>query len=251
MSSAHHHKPAAKFPLVRFAALADLSIEEAEALENFGSTPETYRRGEVLRREGDSDTGLYLLHKGWAATHRTLPSGGRQYFKIHCAGDLMGAPNLPSQQAVETLATLTDATISAVSADCLSALFVEYPRLAVLFFLTAQVERTYLMDHITALGRCNAEQRIAGFLVHVAEKANLATPGLGPAFELPLTQKQIGDVLGLTPVHVNRVLRSYDKSGHLRRYRKWIELLRVEDLRRISGLAPHPVVKNANWLPQV
>jgi CRP-like cAMP-binding protein len=84
----------------------------------------------------------------------------------------MGAPSLPSQQAVETLATLTDATISAVSADCLSALFVEYPRLAVLFFLTAQVERTYLMDHITALGRCNAEQRIAGFLVHVAEKAN-------------------------------------------------------------------------------
>lgn len=251
MSAARHNKPAAKFPLIRFAAFADLSIEEAEALENLGGTPATYKRGEILRREGDPNPGLYLLHKGWAATRRTLPNGGRQYFKIHCAGDMMGAPSLPLRQAAETLFALTDATISVVSADRLSALFVGYPRLATMFFLTAQVERTYLMDHITALGRCNAEQRIAGFLVHVGEKANLAAPHLGPVFELPLTQKQIGDVLGLTPVHVNRILRNFDRSGHIRRYRKWIELLRRDDLRTISGLASHTVVRNAAWLPRV
>jgi CRP-like cAMP-binding protein len=251
VSAPDRNKPAAKFPLFQFSAFADLSIEEAEALGDLEGRAATYKRGEVLRREGDPNPGLYLLHRGWAATYRTLPTGGRQYFNIHCSGDLMGAPSLPLQQAAETLFALTDATISAVSADCLSALFVGYPRLAVIFFLKAQVERAYLMDHVAALGRCNAEQRIAGFLVHVGAKASLAAPHPGPAFELPLTQKQIGDVLGLTPVHVNRVLRSFDQSGHIRRYRRWIELLRADDLRTISGLAPHAVVKNADWLPPI
>jgi|GEM_PF-1831481 len=243
-------RPEKGFPLFSFAALADISTDERLALESVSNEPVAYRRGEIIRRQRDASPKMFLIHKGWAATRATLRNGARQYFKIHCAGDVMGASSLPFECAAETLIVLSDAKISVVSPRRLSALFAARPRLAMLFFLMAQVERTNLMDHITALGRCSAEQRVAGFLVHVAEKAKAAGLHCGSAFEFPLTQRQIGDVLGLTPVHVNRVLRSFDQRGHIERHRKWIEILRADDLRSISGLMPHVVVRNADWLPK-
>lgn len=243
-------RPPTKFPLLGFTALADISTEERLALECVSEEPIKFRRGQIIRRQGDLKPTLFFVHTGWAATRATLPNRTRQYFTIHCAGDLMGAPSLPLERAPETLIALSDASISVLSPECLSALFAARPRLAMIFFLMAQVERTNLMNHITALGRCSAEQRVAGFLVHVAEKAKTAALHPGPAFELPLTQRQIGDVLGLTPVHVNRVLRSFDRAGHIQRHRKWIELLRGDDLRKMSGLVPHVVMRNADWLPK-
>lgn len=241
-------QPVQRLPLNRFSAFADLTADETEALQKLAAEPILYKRGHILRREGDLRPSLFLLHKGWAANRMTLPGGGRQYFDIHCAGDLMGASSLALTRATDTLVTFTDATVSTFAPEQLSALFTTHPRLAMIFFLAAQTERTFLMDHLTALGRCSAEQRIAGFLVHISERTASANLYPGAAFELPLSQQQIGDVMGLTPVHVNRVLRGFDTSGHIRRYRRWIELLRLEDLRLISGLPRRDIARDLPWL---
>lgn len=233
--------------LHRFSAFAELAREEAEALGRLTANPVIYSRGQILRRENDPDPGLFFLHKGWAANYMTCAPGGRQYFTIHCAGDLMGASSVPLRRAADTLVTLTEAIVSALAPEKLHALFATHPRVAMMFFLAAQSEHASLMDHLASLGRCKAEQRIAGFLVHISERVAAAALFPGNAFELPLSQRQIGEVMSLTTAHVNRVLRGFDATGHIRRYRRWIVLLRPDDLRRISGLPRREVAKGFPW----
>lgn len=61
------------------------------------------------------------------------------------------------------------------------------------------------------------------------------TSGSGEAFQLPLTQTELGDTLGLTPVHVNRILKEFREQKLIGMYQKTLTLINVEQLQIIAG----------------
>jgi hypothetical protein len=73
---------------------------------------------------------------------------------------------------------------------------------------------------------------------------------MGPRFEHPLTQEQIGDTIGLTAVHVNRVFRGLEEKKLILRDGHSIELLDIAALRRLSGVSARTLAQDLSWLPK-
>lgn len=237
------------YPLTRFHEQATLSAEEAQVLRGMGEQEVLYGRQSAIRRDREPVDGFYLLIEGWATSSIRLPGGQRQIVKVHMTGDMIGTPSIVLDTAADTLTAVTECRVAKVSLNRLRELLIAYPRLGPLFFMSVQVERLALMDIVAAMGKSSARERMVRLLLDLHDR--LARIGLVEEgrFDLPLTQELLGDVLGLTAVHVNRTLRLLEREGLIARHGQRIVLSDVEMLRRISPLPPRQVRFDPAWLP--
>lgn len=223
-------------PLHRFEEFFPLSEEDRERVRLLGEPPASLPRHAVLRREGEAPRHIYLLLSGWVGASVLLP------------GDVLGTPSMCLAQAADTLTALTPVTISRVPLAAFGALFAASPRFAAAMFLSVQRERVALMDRLAAVGRTPAIARVAALLLDVEERLR-ALGGAGDnGFDLPLTQEQIGDHLGLTAVHVNRVFRHMSETGLVARERQRIVLLDPARLRSMSARQQRVMTRDAGWM---
>lgn len=217
----------------RFSGLTPLTAVENAAIAAICQRPSAFRPREEIRAEGVSAPLMYFLLDGWAQTSIGVEDGARQILKAHVAGDLMGAPSAPFAEAVETITAVTACVVAPVAPAALAAMFESHPRLAWLFFLTAQEERVALMDRLTAGGQLGAHRNLALLLLQLHARLN---PLGDRDMEIPMTQQQMGDMLGLSPVHVNRVLQDLQRDGLVRREGRRYALTDPDRLRAFVGL---------------
>ena len=228
---------AAAFPLHWFQKFGELSAREMRAVEALGSTSARYKRHRLIRAEDASATSFYLLVDGWVAAALVMRDGRRQILKVHLPGDAVGTASMCVTRTVEELTCVTDVTLIEVPLERFWKLFEEHPRMGARFMLSVQLEQVALMDRLVLLGRGSAAARVAASLLDLIDR--LAPLGLvhNDSFLLELTQDQIGDLLGLTGIHVNRTLRTLSDRGMIERSGR---NLRVVDRRALEYLAERP-----------
>jgi CRP-like cAMP-binding protein len=127
-------------------------------------------------------------------------------------------------------------------------LFASSPRFAAAMFLSAQRERVALMDRLAAVGRTAAIARVAALLLDLDERLRAAGLANGDGFDLPVTQEHIGDHVGLTAVHVNRVFRQMVDAGLIARDRQRIVLLDTARLKGMSARQQRVMARDNGWL---
>lgn len=237
------------YPLNRFKDIAALAPGEIEMLQTLGDPPVRVRRYGTIRREGEAVKGIYLMVEGWAGASILLPSGLRQIAKLHLPGDMLGTPSMSLTHAADTLVALTDCTIAFVPMARLRTLFETSPRLMALFLAAVQYERVALMDIIALMGRTSARERYATFLVDVHDRLTRAGLAQPDRFDLPLTQEQIGDLLGLTTVHTNRTVRMLEREGVIARQGSLLILRDPTAIRRMSPLPKRTPALELDWFP--
>ncbi len=237
------------YPIHRYSAFANLTPREEQALLALGDDEVVRRRGETFQREGDAIRGIYLLIKGWVSSSILLRSGNRLVQKVHLPGDMLATPSMVLPRAADTLTAITEAVTAFVPYERLGRLYTELPRLAAMFTVATQMERLALMDALAVTGKASAREQLSRFLVDL--HARLTPIGLveDDGFVLPLTQEIIGDLLGLTAVHVNRTIRSLEMEGLISRSGQRVRLLNVGALRRIAPLSPRQPQFEPAWLP--
>ncbi|USI74846.1 Crp/Fnr family transcriptional regulator [Sphingomonas morindae] len=238
-----------QLPLQRCLAFLDLSPSERATLDAMAGPPTPLPKRAVIRAEGDAVDTIFFLLEGWVTSSLSLPNGDRQIVKLHLPGDMLGTPSMVLAQAAETLTAITPVRLCRMSLSDYGQLFVRAPRLAAVLFLCAQQERITLMDRITSLSRTSAAQRLAALLLHIDERLRLGEPGRAPMLDLPLTQEQIGDMTGLTAVHVNRTFRELELMGLITRRGRQVGLADLERLRQFAALPPRVWVRDPSWLP--
>ena len=143
---------------------------------------------------------------------------------------------------------ITPITVRRVSRRDLMSAFSRYPRIAASLFLSAQSERVALMESLALVVQTDGQVRIAGMLIHLFDR--LTKLGLTKTRELqfPLTQAQIGDLVGLSVVHVSRKLCDMERNGLILRRPKTIILLDLDRLRAMSSLPAHRLVHGPDWI---
>jgi CRP-like cAMP-binding protein len=151
---------------------------------------------------------LYLLRRGWACRIRGLSQGRRSILDVYLPGDLVGFDTALLHHAPDEVVMLTHGAAQPLDAGrVLPALFAN-PRLALCLAWTAGEAQRRIERLATALRRCDAQERIAlalvDFYLRLRERQLLS----GFSYNLPLTQRQLGDYVGMTAIHVNRVLRN-------------------------------------------
>ena len=223
-----------EFPTHRLVEFANFTEAELRRFGGIAQSTLTFAPRQLINREGEPPTQVYLLIDGWVASSIELDEGERQITKIHLPGDILGATSLGLTASVDTLTALTPVTVSSVPATTFGNLLAHWPRLAAVLFLCAQRERLALMERLTALGRMSAVESFAGMVLDL--HGRLAAMGRGEenALDLRVTQEQIADYLGISAVHVHRALRQLETSGVISRSGRRIVINDMAQLERLS-----------------
>ena len=237
------------YPIHRYEAFAALTPGEARALAELGDGEVVRRRGEIFQREGEATNGFHLHVRGWVTSSIVLRSGNRLIQKVHLPGDMLGTPSMVLPEAADTLTAVTESVTAFVPYERFGKLYETFPRLAALFTIATQMERLALMDALAMTGNASARERMARLLVDFHTRLSPIDLVVDDGFHLPLTQEIIGDLLGLTAVHVNRTIRGLEEEGLLARQGHRFQLLDLPALRRLSSLPPRRPQCEPNWLP--
>lgn len=203
LSGAHVAGPA----VTRLSTLAPLDGEALRALERAIASSTTDRPRSELMSEGQEIANALLVVDGWAARMRILPDGRRQFLSFLLPGELIGLCSHQRALAVSTVVAITPLrTCRAPDGDL-------HPTLSQAYAVSRALEEAHLLAQITRLGRLNALERLGDVMLELLERLALGGQVRHSTFGMPLTQEMLSDVLGLTPVHVNRMVQQARRLG--------------------------------------
>jgi CRP-like cAMP-binding protein len=216
-------------------SIATLSDEERHAIESLPVKTRILNARQDIVRDGDKPSQCCLILDGWACRYKLLSEGKRQIFSFHVAGDIPDLQSLHIPTMDHSLATVTKATVAFIPHESMRDLAARFPSIAAVFWRDTLIDAAIFREWMVGMGRRSAFERVAHLFCELYLK--LQAVGLAGSYRcpMPVTQVDLADALGLTPVHINRVLK--DMRGQslitLRSsalvIEAWDELLRVSD----------------------
>jgi CRP-like cAMP-binding protein len=178
---------------------------------------------------------------GWACRYNTLPDGRRQIVAFFVPGDFCDLNVYILKQMDHSIGAITRLAVADISRDEMDYLTTNHPRITQALWWESLVQQAIQREWTLNLGQRSAYERIGHLLVEVYLR--LKTVGLtwNGTCDFPLTQVDIADATGLTPVHVNRTLQELRRDELIELERKQ---LNIPDLHRLMDVA----MFNANYL---
>ena len=167
----------------------------------------------MVLRQGARHDIAYVVASGWLAEHRTLRDGRRQILNIRLAGDLVGVDGLAYSKSIFATSTLTEAEVAPVSLEAFERLLRDAPRLGSVILVRTLRTEALLREWEVNLGRRPGPKRFAHLLLELCRRQEMRGLAEGPRMSLPLTQQELGDCLGVTTEHVNRMVRRLREDG--------------------------------------
>jgi CRP-like cAMP-binding protein len=222
-------------PLTRkLAHLVALLPEEIAVLREFQSSPRRVARGREIIVEGRKYDSLMVLLEGAAVRYRVLQDGRRQILNIILPGDFIGFPGCFFENALYSIATLNDCSVSPVSFARFLGLSMTHPRLASISFWSLSCEAAMYAEHLIGVGRRSALERVAHFLLEMLTRLQAVGLAEERSYRLPLTQELLADALGLSVQYVNLTLRQLREEELASVERQQVTILNPEELASLA-----------------
>ena len=184
-----------------------LSLSDQQALLAASSTPRHAVKGDCLIREDGETTSLVILCRGMARAVRSLTDGNQQIVALFVAGDMLNAGDLFFPRSRTSISALTSAIFLSIPLEQLGRLITNRPAIARALWQETAAQAAIQQEWMVWLGRRTAQARLAHFLCEVSFRLQIDGHDARDGFDLPLTQQELADILGLSAVHVNRVLQ--------------------------------------------
>jgi len=223
----------------RLNRLSSLNAADAAELAHTCSGVRQLEEGVDLAREGEQPDSLHVMVEGWACRYVLLADGRRHIPSLLLPGDVAELDAFASRPLDYGVSTLTRCRVAALSRPALVAAIERAPGLGRAFIALALEENALLTRRSVSLGRRTARERVASFLVEIVTRltdSNGATTS--GTHGLPLTQAELGDMLGLSTVHVNRVLQGLRGDRVLRLAGDKLDILDWAGLVEAAALRP-------------
>ena len=185
--------------------------------------------------EGQTDHRAWILQEGWANCYKLVPSGGRQIISFPLPGDFMGLRSVLLRTSDHSFASLTDAVISDVSRQRIIEIFHEFPRLATAILWATSRDEAMVVEHLVNIGRRSAIERLAHLFLELGQRLKMVDLVSSNGFACPLNQYVLADALGLTAIHVNRVLRQLRERELITVKAHQVIIHDLDGLRELAG----------------
>ncbi len=186
----------------------------------------------------DCDT-IYNLVEGWAFRYSLLADGQRQILDFALPGAVLGFHPANGAKSTYGVQALTDAVLCTIPRKNLVLLFGEMPESAMRLAWLVSRDRSLAYDRLASVGRQSARERVAHLILELFIRYHAQWPGYrADEMHLPLTQEHVGDALGLTSVHVNRVLRELREEGVLEFHYRQLRVSNPDKLVEIAQVDP-------------
>lgn len=203
--------------------------------------PHKIRRLEAqsyILREGDRPDRCAVLLDGYAFRHKLTGDGSRQILAINIPGEALDFQNLFLEEADHNVQMLSRGVIADVPREAIEALIDAHSEVGRAILITTLVEASIFREWVVNIGQRDSRSRIAHLLCEFAYRLNAQALSTGALYELPITQEQLADATGLTPVHVNRVLQALHREGLIDRDRRMIRFPSWERMRDVADFNP-------------
>jgi CRP-like cAMP-binding protein len=226
-------------PLItKLETVARLTDEDRHALAALCEDPRDMGARRNVIREGERPDHIHFMVEGWAARYKLLPDGTRQITAFLIPGDFCDLHVTILGEMDHSITTLTRARVAYIPRSKMDAL-TERPGLVRAFWWATLVDEAVLRAWIVNVGRRDAFEAVGHLMCELYVRMRNIGLTEDHCFELPLTQEELGDALGLTSVHVNRVLQRM-RAEELISFKAGI--LTIHDYRRLetaSGFNPN------------
>ena len=188
-------------------------------------------------REGERPDRSCLLLSGFAFRHKVTVEGARQIVSVHIPGDFLDLDAALLNVADHNVQALTRCETAFIPRNAVRALIASHPRVAMAMWVDTLIDSSVFREWVVNVGRRDARSRISHLLCEFARRLEVAGMAEEYGYELPMTQEQLADATGLTPVHVNRVLQGLTRDGLIVRDKRHVGIPDWEALRRVAGFS--------------
>jgi CRP-like cAMP-binding protein len=221
--------------LSQFVPLSDTDVSVLEAL---CSSEKRLAGGVDIFAEGDAPRSTFVIRDGMACRYRILADGRRQILTFLIPGDFVCLHAFLLKSIDHFIGTIGPARLAIIDRDSVFDVVTKHPRIRAALWWSARQEDAMLRERIVALGRRSARGRVAYLLCELAWRQRAVGMMEDNAIRFPLTQTELADALGLTPVYVNRILQAFRRAQLITLRERRLVLHQPERLRAISEFTP-------------
>jgi CRP-like cAMP-binding protein len=201
----------------KLAYCTELDATDEQAILDLPHKTKKIERHGYIVRERELATHSCLLISGFAIRHKIVADGARQIVAVHMKGDLVDLQNSFLSIADHSVQVLTDSEVAFIPREAVKKLAFERPNVGMAMWFDTLVDASVFREWIANVGRRDARTRIAHLLCEFSLRLKVAGLGEATDYELPMTQEQLADTTGLTPVHVNRTLKGLEAENLITR----------------------------------
>jgi len=218
----------------KFAAYTPLQQDDLEALLALPHTVKACNPTTIVVRGGESPRECVVLLSGFAFRYRQGPRGTRQIVGIYLPGDVLNLDGLFLDDTDENIQTMTRADVAIIPCEALRELALSRSAVANAIIVSTQVDGSILREWMLNIGRRDSRSRLAHFLCEFTVRLRDVGMAQGRGYQMPMSQEHLADALGLTPVHVSRMLKSLEADGLIKREARWITFPRWDALLQVA-----------------
>jgi CRP-like cAMP-binding protein len=221
--------------IAKLESISRLTDDERQAVETLPVRVQTLRAHQDIVRDGDTASQCCLILEGWTCRYKFLGEGKRQIFSFHMAGDIPDLQSLHIPVMDHSLATMTKAIVAFIPHGAMRDLTYRFPNIAAMLWRDTLVDAAIFRQWMMGMGQRSAYSHLA----HLFCELYLKQEAVGSAGEhrcpLPMSQIDLADALGISNVHINRMLKEMRGQGLITLrgntlvIQKWDELIRAAE----------------------
>ena len=224
--------------LLKLRARDQVSAEEEEVIRGLISHPVELPAHQTFIHAGRELSDSTLLLEGWMARAKDSQSGQRQLAELQLSGDFVDLHGFTLKRLDHDIVTVSRCLVGVVPHERLRKVTELHPHLTRLYWLMTNIDAAIQREWTLSLGRRTAIQRVAQLFCELRRRLEVTGDVEGNSYDFPLTQTELGEFVGLTPVHVNRTLQELRRRGLLELERRRVRILDVGALESIAEFDP-------------
>jgi CRP-like cAMP-binding protein len=188
-----------------------------------------------VTRDNDLPQHVHLVVEGFACRYKILPEGRRAILALLLPGDFCDFNAVLLGRMDHAVATITACTIAKIPFQTISELTTNHPRIARAFWWATLADAAITREWLASMGQRSAAPQLAHLICELFTRLQIIGRVDGESFSFPFTQEELGDTLGMTSVHVNRVLNQLRDEGLVSLHARVLTILDLPRLVQISG----------------
>ena len=218
--------------LRRFVAL---NPDDVSSLATATATPKKVAARRDLIREGDRPGPVFVILEGWACRYKILPNGARQVLAFMMPGDCCDLHIGLLAEMDHSIQTITPALVATIDRFEMDMILDNRRAIAKAMYMSQLIDEGTMRAWITSMGRRTSIERVAHLMCELYLRARNIGLTEEAQFTLPLSQLLLADASGMTPVHLNRVLKELRLSGAMTLQRGNLLITDTVKLVQIAG----------------
>lgn len=219
----------------KLCGFAALDEEDIAALFAATEKPRKVAARRDLIREGDRPGSVFVILEGWAFRYKILPNGARQVLAFLMPGDSCDLHVGLLAEMDHSIQTIGPALVATIERAEMDRIMDRHRGVAKAMYIGQLIDEGTMRAWITGMGRRTSIERVAHLMCELYLRARNIGLTADTNLELPLSQLLLADALGMTPVHLNRVLKKLRLAGAMTLQRGSLCVINPDKLVEIAG----------------